>query len=430
MRSSRCWVCALGVVLALGLSARADEYHGINAGAPVWGGTLIFTDAKAAAIAATGCRAVRINFRLDGHATWDAALLEQYDAIVRNAQNHRLVVLGLLCNECMPVGQTQYNDDPDGDGFNSYVDGFAATALLLIDRYKPSIKRWELWNEPGAWTNPNYASDPQNAGGTYILPRVYANLLAETYKQLNYTAGRSILTDNGISLVSGGLFAHDIGGSFSTGMDYMLQVYARTAVWDWMQSHTGRRYPWDYFGYHFYLNTGEAVSTSELGSYLNDVRSKQASRSDSTPLLITEFGWNSASVSEALQRDNMHATYEYLESKLYIAGTYWYQWQDEADLARYGVVRADNSHKPAYDEFDLQNPAPLYPPGDLDHDLDVDQEDFGLFQACLSGPGVAQNDPACAEARLDLDGDVDASDMFIFQRCLTAPNIPASFDCD
>lgn len=425
------WV--LGLVMATGWAspAFADEFHGINAGAPVWGGSIQFTKEKAAAIAATGCRAVRINFRLDGRPGWDAGLLAQYDAIIQNARDHRLVVLGLICNEAMPVGQSHYNDDPDGDGMNAYVHDFAATALLLVDRYKDSVKRWEIWNEPGAWTNPNWASDPRNAGGTYILPAVYANLLAETYRQLNHEDGRTLLTDHGIQLVSGGLFAHDIAGSFSTGMDYMLKVYNRTAVWDALEAATGRRYPWDCFGYHFYLNPGEPVDTAELGAYLDDVRTKQAARGDHSPLLITEFGWTTAGPSEILQRDNMRDTYEYLETRPFIAGTYWYQWQDESPTVRYGILRADGTRKPAYDEFVLQNAAPSrFPPGDLDQDGDVDQTDFGLFQACMSGPGFAQDNAACANAKLDGDNDVDGDDLKLFRKCMSGANVPADLECD
>jgi hypothetical protein len=422
----------LGLFMICGWAGRtlADEFHGINAGAPIWDGVIQFTKEKAAAIAATGCRAVRINFRLDGHGSWDADLLSQYDTVIQHARNNHLVVLGLICNEARPVGQAHYNDDPDGDGLNAYVHDFAATALLLVDRYKSDIKRWEIWNEPGAWTNPNWANDPRNAGGTYILPAVYANLLAETYKQLNHYNGRTILTTHGIKLVSGGLFAHDIGGSFSTGMDYMLRVYDQTAVWDALEAATGRRYPWDYFGYHFYLNAGEPVSTQEIGDYLNDVRTGQAARGDHSPLLITEFGWTTAGPSESLQRDNMRETYTFLESRPFIAGTYWYQWQDESPTVKYGLLRADGTLKPAYDEFVLRNmTSPRRIPGDMDQDGDVDQVDFGLFQACFSGFAYPQNDPACANAKLDGDHDVDADDLKIFRRCMSGANVPADPDC-
>ena len=60
---------------------------------------------------------------------------------------------------------------------------------------------------------------------------------------------------------------------------------------------------------------------------------------------------------------------------------------------------------------------------DLDDDGDVDQEDFGVFQACLSGTGV-QYPPGCGDADLHLDGDVDEDDWAIFQSCMAGPDVP------
>ncbi len=68
-------------------------------------------------------------------------------------------------------------------------------------------------------------------------------------------------------------------------------------------------------------------------------------------------------------------------------------------------------------------------PGDLDGDGDVDQVDFGLFQACYTGPDVPQDDPACIWARLDDDDDVDADDLAIFLGCFTGANVPGDPDC-
>ncbi len=68
-------------------------------------------------------------------------------------------------------------------------------------------------------------------------------------------------------------------------------------------------------------------------------------------------------------------------------------------------------------------------PGDLDHDRDVDQEDFGHFQACLSGAGIPQNDPDCLDARLDHDDDVDSDDFGIFQGCMSGADVPANPNC-
>ena len=66
---------------------------------------------------------------------------------------------------------------------------------------------------------------------------------------------------------------------------------------------------------------------------------------------------------------------------------------------------------------------------DFDADGDVDHSDFGQFQACLTGPGVPQTDPACLGAHLDADEDVDHDDFGIFQRCMSGPNIPADPNC-
>lgn len=68
-------------------------------------------------------------------------------------------------------------------------------------------------------------------------------------------------------------------------------------------------------------------------------------------------------------------------------------------------------------------------PGDIDGDGDVDQADFGAFQACFSGIGIAQDDPACARAKLDADADVDINDFGIFQRCMSGANVPANPNC-
>jgi hypothetical protein len=60
---------------------------------------------------------------------------------------------------------------------------------------------------------------------------------------------------------------------------------------------------------------------------------------------------------------------------------------------------------------------------DLDADGDVDQEDFGLFQACLAGSGQSYS-PACASADLEGDGDVDQDDFGLFSTCMRGSNQP------
>jgi hypothetical protein len=66
---------------------------------------------------------------------------------------------------------------------------------------------------------------------------------------------------------------------------------------------------------------------------------------------------------------------------------------------------------------------------DFDGDGDVDQEDFGRFQVCLTGPGIFQPTPGCDRARLDGDDDVDSTDLNLFLGCLTYPGMTAEADC-
>ena len=55
-------------------------------------------------------------------------------------------------------------------------------------------------------------------------------------------------------------------------------------------------------------------------------------------------------------------------------------------------------------------------PGDCDHDLDVDLDDYAVFQGCFGGPEEGPAPPECQDADLDEDGDVDLCDFAAIQR--------------
>jgi hypothetical protein len=69
--------------------------------------------------------------------------------------------------------------------------------------------------------------------------------------------------------------------------------------------------------------------------------------------------------------------------------------------------------------------APLPAPGDFDGDGDVDQKDFGFFQACYGAPAL----PVCEPADLNKDGMVDQADFTIFVGCMSGSNVPADPTC-
>jgi hypothetical protein len=60
---------------------------------------------------------------------------------------------------------------------------------------------------------------------------------------------------------------------------------------------------------------------------------------------------------------------------------------------------------------------------DFDQDGDVDQEDFGVFQHCLSGTGVSYG-TGCAPADLDTNGAIDQTDFSLFWACMAGAGRP------
>ncbi len=66
--------------------------------------------------------------------------------------------------------------------------------------------------------------------------------------------------------------------------------------------------------------------------------------------------------------------------------------------------------------------------GDMDGDGDVDQEDFGLFQACFTVSGEPIS-PECLSADIDEDELVNQSDLTLFVQCISGAGVPADPAC-
>lgn len=66
-------------------------------------------------------------------------------------------------------------------------------------------------------------------------------------------------------------------------------------------------------------------------------------------------------------------------------------------------------------------------PGDFNDDFDVDQEDFGQLQACLSGASSPPSE--CRAADLNGDQSVNQTDVAMFAGCLSGPQVQADPDC-
>jgi len=69
------------------------------------------------------------------------------------------------------------------------------------------------------------------------------------------------------------------------------------------------------------------------------------------------------------------------------------------------------------------------PFADLDADLDVDQDDFALLQACYTEPDETRT-PECKCADGDGDERVDNDDLVMFENCASGPDILPDPACD
>jgi hypothetical protein len=94
---------------------------------------------------------------------------------------------------------------------------------------------------------------------------------------------------------------------------------------------------------------------------------------------------------------------------------------DECDIS--SGTSHDYNHNGVPDECE-----PPVIPGDFDYDGDVDNNDFGLFEDCTSGPNTPLI-PGCEDKDLDIDNDVDQEDYGVFQRCISGDGNPGDPNC-
>ena len=86
-------------------------------------------------------------------------------------------------------------------------------------------------------------------------------------------------------------------------------------------------------------------------------------------------------------------------------------------------LQGDNDNDQTGDACDCSTPF-----ADTDRDLDVDQADFGAWQACLTG-GLPASSEGCLCLDRDSDSDVDVIDLNAFVNCISGANVPANAGC-
>lgn len=294
---------------------------------------------------AAGAGWVRINLRLGAaYRDWTTpgasgrTALAAYGEVIDTARALGLQVLALLSNETVHGTQEQWiensAEEAGGSGDNPFLRAFAALAARLAEQWRGRVAAWEVWNEPDAWTQ---RSGSRPRGGTFLYPSNLAWLLRRTGEALR-GAGE---------VISGGLFAHDIGGSRSTGAAYLRAALEAGRRWaGWQEA------PFDGLGYHLYIDQARPASAGKVEGYLRDLRAAYLAcegQCGEVPIHVTEFGWRSDALGEEVQAQNLEVACAAFRRSGLVARAYWAAVQDipEAGLA-YGLLRADGTPKPAF----------------------------------------------------------------------------------
>jgi hypothetical protein len=346
-RLARCFVPLL---LAAGIAAaqfppaaQAAGPMGINPNTPIntSTGAVTLTQNQVNDLAAAGVGWVRLEFITGPYGNTDStAFYNAYDQIVNMFVNAGIQVLGLVDYQTEPGGQsawTQNNqENTGGNGDNNYIVGLGAITARIAQHYAGKITWYEVWNEPNAYAS---CSGSVCTGGTFMYPSNFAALLTEVYAQSR------IYANIPVKFVSGGVFGHSIGGVYdctNAGGTYLSNTYNEginiTGKFTWAYQNDGGNYPLDAIGQHIYITQGGTVTTSQIQQYLGCIRSAYtAYDSSNKKVWITEFGWNTYSVSQATQAANIDTSFGVFQSTSYVSNALLYNDQDWATNQQWGI---------------------------------------------------------------------------------------------
>lgn len=299
---------------------------------------------------------VRLNFRLGAHYhDWTTpdisgkSALDQYDVVVNACLSKGLGILGLVCNEAWPGRQSDWcagsAENGQGNGDNPYLQALTNAFGVIAKQYSGSISDYEIWNEPNAWNT--HPSANVYVGSSFIYPSNFAWLLHRVYN------ARSA----GVTIISGGLFGHNIGGQPNPGDAYLRDTYKQgkaLAKWgDDLKAYGS--YPLDAIGQHIYVDQGGSTSATTIKYFLDAVHN--AALQNETPpfnkqTVVTEIGWNTASVSESIQASNLDVSFGCINQTSYVSRAYWFNVQDTptSDFD-WGTFHGDSTPKPSAKTF-------------------------------------------------------------------------------
>lgn len=301
---------AAATLIAADASARDCSFYGMSP-APIWqwqhsnGGAYYLKDQMNGSFLTAFNQAGFANMRLGigknrGDADY-ASAWPVYDQIVAESVANGTEMMANIGGDW---DFADPNDESKGLP-NTWINQMVGKFIGVANRYADTIKYYEITNEPNCCSR--------------INPDVMAKLMAEIYVNANW-----IITHKDLHLIFGGLY----GGTENDFAGYASEVYGQTGLWDWMSANKGRRYPWDAFGFHPYVDRASTLSGSAMNADIDMLQNVRSANGDKTPLWMTEFGWSTKAnnidgvwMDEATQAKNVDVAMTTLEGRSDVART-------------------------------------------------------------------------------------------------------------
>lgn len=310
-------------------------------------------DARLAGVAASGAKWIRFDFKWPviqpnnaNQYNW-----KEYDKLVLAAQKHKLFVLGILdftpqwarAAECRDTDKCRPADNRQ----------FANFAKTVSNRYKnKGLHYWEIWNEPNS---PQFWQPAAS-------PAQYTELLKATAAALRKE-------DSKAHIITGGLSPQANSSTSFAPIDFLSGVYA-----------AGGKGSFDAVAHHPYTFPISPKSTpfqawNQMADLQAGMRHLMVSKGDSgKKIWLTEYGAPTGGpgpvstltnpqlelkpyvVDEELQARLLSDAIDLYKSYDWVGPFMYYSYKDagttrETNENFFGLLRADNSQKPAYRVF-------------------------------------------------------------------------------
>lgn len=304
-----------------------------------------FDDDYLSSLKGAGIQLVRLPFRLNGQPAWTPAMIAYHAAFARTLIGHGFQVIGLLEPDLVAWTQAVW-DGEDERAFLTKAIDFAEVARSLIGAV-PQIAYWEVWNEPNSYKKDDHGN---RSGGTYIKAE-------RLYTLLSYTTNLLWRAKPGVRVITGGLFAHSIGGRYTVdnaGAAYLARLYGQ-------RPKGAIQVPWNDVGLHLYPDQGGLTSPSIVDQYLGwiegTIRAHHPAKSGAR-IHLTEVAWDSSAVGEHKQAANLTTVFNEARGHMTVASCCWHQLRDQSKAGpqRWGLCHDWGGPKAAYAAYTEQPP--------------------------------------------------------------------------